>query len=177
MSALLLYISHDGQTKTIMHTIANTLQKNNIAHKICNLHELSDINLTAYSSILIGAPIRYGHFHHKLKKFIDAHQSYLNSIPSAFFSVTLTARKLEKRSPQTNLYTKKFLQNIPWHPTLTAVFAGALRYPQYRWYDRLMIQFIMKKTGGETDTTKDIEYTDWQQVNQFAEHFLMLTKN
>jgi menaquinone-dependent protoporphyrinogen oxidase len=35
-----------------------------------------------------------------------------------------------------------------------AVFAGALRYPRYRWYDRFMIRLIMKMTGGETDTVK-----------------------
>jgi menaquinone-dependent protoporphyrinogen oxidase len=44
------------------------------------------------------------------------------------------------------------------------VFAGALRYPRYRWYDRFMIRLIMKMTGGETDTSKEVVYTDWQQV-------------
>jgi menaquinone-dependent protoporphyrinogen IX oxidase len=42
------------------------------------------------------------------------------------------------------------------------VFAGALRYPRYRWYDRFMIRLIMKMTGGETDTSKEVVYTDWQ---------------
>ena len=41
------------------------------------------------------------------------------------------------------------------------MFAGALLYPRYKWIDRVMIQLIMKITGGETDTTKEIEYTDW----------------
>ena len=51
---------------------------------------------------------------------------------------------------------------------LIAVFAGALRYPRYRWYDRFMIRLIMKMTGGETDTRKEVVYTDWQQVAHFA---------
>jgi menaquinone-dependent protoporphyrinogen oxidase len=46
---------------------------------------------------------------------------------------------------------------------MSAVFAGALRYPRYRWYDRFMIRLIMKMTGGETDTRKEVVYTDWRR--------------
>jgi menaquinone-dependent protoporphyrinogen oxidase len=49
------------------------------------------------------------------------------------------------------------------------VFAGALRYPRYRWFDKVMIRFIMRMTGGETDTSKEVEYTDWNEVGQFAQ--------
>jgi menaquinone-dependent protoporphyrinogen oxidase len=56
------------------------------------------------------------------------------------------------------------------------VFAGALRYPRYRWFDRLMIQLIMKMTGGETDTRKEVVYTDWQQVSIFAREIAQLTR-
>lgn len=34
-----------------------------------------------------------------------------------------------------------------------------------------MIRLIMKITGGETDTSKEIEYTDWQKVEFFTEQF------
>jgi menaquinone-dependent protoporphyrinogen oxidase len=35
-----------------------------------------------------------------------------------------------------------------------------------------MIQLIMRMTGGETDTSKEVEYTDWQQVAKFAQRIL-----
>ena len=54
-------------------------------------------------------------------------------------------------------------------------FAGALRYPRYRWYDRFMIRLIMKMTGGETDTRKEVVYTDWSQVASFAREIAHLT--
>ncbi|MGC9492492.1 flavodoxin domain-containing protein, partial [Vibrio genomosp. F10] len=50
-------------------------------------------------------------------------------------------------------------------------FAGALYYPRYKWIDRVMIRFIMKLTGGETDTTKEVEYTNWSKVSIFAKKF------
>ena len=62
----------------------------------------------------------------------------------------------------------------PWHPKMMAVFAGALRYPRYNFFDRTMIKLIMKLTDGETDTTKEVEYTDWQKVSNFSQQFKAL---
>ncbi|MEF1282361.1 flavodoxin domain-containing protein, partial [Vibrio fortis] len=47
--------------------------------------------------------------------------------------------------------------------------AGALYYPRYNFFDRTMIRFIMTMTGGETDTSKEVEYTNWQKVSLFTE--------
>ena len=110
-----------------------------------------------------------------LQEFVKKHATRLNSMPSAFYSVNLVARKPEKRTPQTNSYARKFLMNSQWRPDRCAVIAGALRYPRYRWYDRFMIKLIMKMSGGETDTRKEVVYTDWEQVANFAREIAHLT--
>ena len=92
----------------------------------------------------------------------------LNKKVRFFFGVNLTARKEGKDNPESNTYVRKFLQRTEWKPKLAAVFAGALFYPRYRWIDRVMIQIIMKITGGETDPKKEIEYTNWDKVKKFA---------
>jgi len=71
----------------------------------------------------------------------------------------------------TNAYTRKFLDKSPWKPYLCGVFAGALFYPRYTFYDRWLIQFIMSITGGETDRTKEIAYTNWAAVEAFSRDF------
>ncbi|WP_036770153.1 menaquinone-dependent protoporphyrinogen IX dehydrogenase [Photorhabdus australis] len=171
MNCLLLYSSRDGQTKKIITCIAENLRR---AGELCDLKDLATIkrvNWESYDKVMIGASIRYGHFNPVLKKFAICHQQQLNKMPTAFFGVNLTARKPEKCTPETNVYVRKFLLNTPWKPDLCGVFAGALLYPRYRWLDRIMIKLIMKMTGGETDTTKEIEYTDWQQVDRFTDGF------
>lgn len=60
-------------------------------------------------------------FNKVLDKFITQHLSQLNSMPSAFFGVNLTARKAEKSTPETNAYMRKFLDKTPWKPRLTGV--------------------------------------------------------
>ncbi|HEJ0330219.1 menaquinone-dependent protoporphyrinogen IX dehydrogenase [Serratia marcescens] len=170
MKALILYSSRDGQTRAIASYIASKLQ-DTLRCEVIDLLQAEQVDLNQYQLVMIGASIRYGHFNPVLDKFVKRHAEQLNRMPSAFFAVNLTARKPEKRSPQTNAYTRKFLLTSPWQPKQCAVFAGALRYPRYRWFDRIMIQFIMCMTGGETDTSKEVEYTDWQQVDRFAQEF------
>lgn len=170
MKALVLYSTRDGQTHAISSYIANCLRESGECD-VMDLQDVGSIDLSHYSKVMIGASIRYGHFSPLLEKFVKRHIQQLNAMPSAFFSVNLTARKADKRTPQTNAYTRKFLLATPWKPSLCGVFAGALRYPRYRWLDRVMIQLIMRMTGGETDTSKEVEYTDWEQVKQFAKDF------
>lgn len=163
MKTLILYSSHDGQTKKIALFLAEKLSA-----EVCSIDEnFSD--LTEFDRIIIGASIRYGHFNKLLYKFIEKNTALLNHKQTAFFGVNLTARKANKNTPETNAYIRKFLQRIDWKPTLVAVFAGALLYPRYGFFDRMMIRFIMKITGGETDISKEVEYTDWQKVAAFAE--------
>lgn len=176
MKTLVLYSSHDGQTKAIASSIASTLSET-LECDVLDLAISMDINLADYQSVVIGASVRYGHFQRSLYKFTKQNVAQLNTMPSAFFAVNLTARKPEKRTPQTNAYTRKFLLATPWQPKQCAVFAGALRYPRYGWLDKAMIKLIMKMTDGETDTSKEVEYTDWQDVMRFAKDFVRLTSS
>lgn len=130
-----------------------------------------NFNLSAYDKVLVGASIRYGHFNKKLQRFATSHQSQLNSMKTAFFAVNLTARKEGKNTVETNAYTRKFLEVCPWKPALKSVFAGALFYPRYKWFDKVMIRLIMKMTDGPTDPNTEIEYTNWEKVSYFAIEF------
>jgi len=168
MKTLILFSTRDGQTRQIAACIASELKELGVYADLINLNRTDEIDWHNYERVVIGASIRYGHFHPALTRFVNKHADILNSLPGAFYSVNLVARKAEKRTPQTNSYTRKFLLSSPWQPDKCAVFAGALRYPHYRWFDRLMIRLIMKMTGGETDTRKEVVYTDWQQVASFA---------
>ena len=173
MKALILYSSRDGQTREIAARIAQTLAPQQLCDVI-DLLEAQKVEWSQYDRVLIGASIRYGHFHPALIKFVTQHRAELLQRVSGFFSVNLTARKADKCTPATNAYTRKFLEQSQWQPDCCAVFAGALRYPRYRWFDRVMIQLIMRMTGGETDTSKEVEYTDWNKVTVFAQDFVQL---
>ena len=165
MKTLILYSSTDGQTQKIAEFIAQHLNGEIRCEPL-----LATRNLQNFDRIIIGASIRYGHFNPQLNEFIEKNALALHVKRAAFFAVNLTARKAGKDTPETNAYVRKFLKTSRWNPAYCAVFAGALRYPQYDFFDRTMIRFIMKLTNGETNPTKEIEYTNWEKVRQFAQY-------
>lgn len=168
MKTLILYFTTDGQTKKITDKLAEQ-----ISHEV-EVISLQDqtVNfaekLADAAQIVIGASVRYGHFNPQVYQFVAEQQVVLNQKKSAFFSVNLTARKPNRRTAETNVYVRKFLAKIAWQPNHVEVIAGALFYPRYKFFDRVMIQFIMKLTKGETDASKEYEFTDWAQVEQFG---------
>lgn len=172
MRTVIFYLTHDGQTRKIAEHLAEQLQDETTVLCLRESAQFTTEKLAEFDLIVIGASIRYGHFDPLLERFIAKHSALLNQKRSAFFSVNLTARKANRNTPETNTYTRKLLSRIEWTPTLIEVFAGALRYPSYRWFDRVMIRFIMKITGGETDTSREYEYTDWEQVREFAKRLV-----
>ena len=165
--SIIIYSSKDGHTKIICERIMNFINERNNT-KIISIEEANKINLSEFTKIIIGASIRYGKHSNKLYKFIKLNKNILDQKESTFFSVNVVARKLEKNTPDTNPYIKKFLKISKWKPKKIGVFAGKVDYPKYGFFDKYIIKFIMFITGGPTDTSKSYEFTDWSKVDNFA---------
>ncbi|MDA9641862.1 menaquinone-dependent protoporphyrinogen IX dehydrogenase [bacterium] len=164
---LIIYSSTDGHTKTICEQIINFLNDGNLV-KLASLNEATKFNLIEFNKIIIGASIRYGKHSKELYKFIKLNKKILEEKKSTFFSVNVVARKPEKNTPETNPYIKKFLKISKWKPERIRVFAGKVDYPNYNFFDKYIIKFIMFITGGPTDTSQSYEFTDWSKVDDFA---------
>ncbi|WP_025823008.1 menaquinone-dependent protoporphyrinogen IX dehydrogenase [Shewanella marina] len=171
LKTLILYSTVDGQTLAICKQIQQTLTE--LGEQVCivNLAENEQPALAEFDKVLIGASIRYGKYRPELFKFINAHSKVLDSKQNAFFSVNVVARKPNKNTPETNPYMNQFLKLSLWRPQQLAVFAGKIAYPQYRFFDRMMIRFIMWMTKGPTDISKVYEFTDWPAVKRFGQSF------
>ena len=57
---------------------------------------------------------------------------------------------------------------------LTARVAGALVYSRYGWFKARMLRRIVAKNGGDTDMSRDYEYTDWAAIDRFADDVLAM---
>lgn len=177
MKLLVLYSSCEGQTLKIAKHIVAKLPQEQLTVDYQNLAQIpQSVNWSDYDKVLIGASIRYGKFRPHLYALLAKHQQQLAKLPVAFFGVCLTARKPEKSTPETSVYMKKLNLRAQWMPKTQAIFAGALLYSRYTWWQTRLIQMIMKMTGGSTDTSQDIELTDWSKVDDFAMQFAKLNK-
>ncbi len=165
---LVVYSTTDGHTPRICERLRQVMTQQGHSATVLPIEQADTLDLPTFDKIVIGASIRYGKHQPVVAQFIARHQALLESKANAFFTVNIVARKPEKNRPETNPYLIKYLRQISWKPKLLGVFAGKLDYPRYRFFDRLMIRFIMLMTNGPTDPKAVIEFTDWQQVEAFG---------
>lgn len=165
---LIVYSTTDGHTLAICRVLKQVIEGHGHAVTLSDVGDADRLDLARFDKIVIGASIRYGRHSRQVFDFVSRHQAELDARPNAFFSVNIVARKPDKNRPETNPYLRQFLRRIAWRPRQLAVFAGKLDYPRYRFFDRLMIRFIMLLTHGPTDPRAVIEFTDWQAVEAFA---------
>ena len=166
---LLLYATTEGQTGLIAERIAHTLREK--GHNVEMLPADTtqpDLNPAAYDGVMVGASIHYGHHPAYLHKLISRHRAVLAARPCAFFSVSLSAGGPRPKLAAAQRYLDKFMRKTGWQPQLVASFAGALKYSVYGPIKRRVMIVFMTLGGGETDTSRDYEYTDWAAVERFA---------
>ena len=169
MNILIIYSTTDGHTLEICRRLQSTLAAPGDHVTLADLADGAGFDLPAFDQIVIGASIRYGKHRPELVEFLQRNGPLLDSRPTAFFTVNLVARKADKNRPDTNPYMVKLLKRLAWRPRKLAVFAGKIDYPRYGFFDRQIIRFIMWLTAGPTGRREVIDFTDWAQVDAFAQ--------
>ena len=165
---LIVYSTTDGHTRKISRRLQDMIENQGNQVTVISVDDASAVDLKPFDKIVIGASIRYGKHSPKIYEFIKENTQTLDSKSNAFFSVNVVARKPEKNTPETNPYLIKFLKQIAWKPKTLAVFAGKIDYQKYRLLDRFMIRLIMWMTKGPTDPKANIEFTNWNDVEEFG---------
>ena len=175
-SILVLYMSRGGHTARIARRVCEGVAEAGGRAEMMDLNEAvhEGVDWGRYDVVALGAPVLYGSYHRSVFDFIARHRAALEAKPNSFFNVSVVARTPEKATVEGNRYLQKFLQLSPWRPRHLKVIAGKVDYPSWAWYERVMIQLIMKFTHGPTDPHSVIDYTDWDDVRSYGKHLLTL---
>lgn len=176
---LVLYATEQGQTQKISEYISEILSSAGNKVDVMNVRTINTtLDLSVYDAILVGASIHANGYSKKLKKWITSNTTTLNSKPTAFFSVCLgILQKEDAVQKAVRKIAEDFFVTCHWKPTMWRTFAGALTYSKYNWLVRRMMKDISKKAGGDTDTSRDYEYTNWFDVKAFANEAQSLIGN
>jgi len=122
--------------------------------------------------VIIGGSVIAGRHQRYLERFARAHRDELNQMPSAFFSVSGSAAgSSDQDQANARRVLDAFLSKTGWHPRMTATIGGAMAFTKYGVFTRMMLKRISRREGGPTDTSRDHELTDWNQVVRFAGEF------
>jgi menaquinone-dependent protoporphyrinogen oxidase len=164
---LIVFHTSEGQTAKIAERIAEVLRADGLS---ADVREAEVAPAPAgYDGVVVGDSI---HVHHsrQVVRYVQDHVEALDVMPTALFQVSMTsARPDEAHEAAAHGLVNELLDKTTFDPDVVGIFAGRLAYTQYGWFKRHLMQAITKREGGDdTDTTRDVEYTDWAAVEHFA---------
>lgn len=176
MNVLILYGSLEGQTKKISGRLADSIQNKGYQVTTQSGRQLpTDFSIDNFDAAIIGGSIHMGKYPPYINKFVVTHCDWLNTVPSAFFTVCMAVNSVNAKSrEEAKRYGDKFIAQTGWTPKLRQTFAGAVKYTQYNFITRFIMKMISKREGGNTDSSRDHEYTDWESADRFAESFMSM---
>lgn len=169
---LIAYATTHGQTGKIASRIRDHLEQLDFDVTMVNVKERVAPTLDDFDGVIVGASIIARGHQPAVAEFIRERTYALNAMPSAFFSVSASAGSaLEKGRAAARRVRNAFLAETGFAPLLAASIAGAIKYTRYHFVLRWYMKRASKMNGGSTDTSRDHEYTDWHQVEDFARQF------
>ncbi len=164
---LVVFHTSEGQTARIAEHVAAVLRElgDEVAvHDVAGAPSPDD-----YDGVIVGDSIHGTHHSKALTRYVHDHVAVLNKLPAALFQVSLTSvNPDDEHTASAQGLVRELLERTGFDPDLVGLFAGALVYTQYGWFKRRVMRVIARREDGDTDTSHDHEYTDWQSVEQFA---------
>ena len=170
MKTLILYHSKYGQTHKIADWIAAILRAEGHRVDVINIENIGDsFSLEPFDNVVIGGPL-YAAKHSKLLiSFVIKNKVKLAKKLTAFYSVSLSAAGDKSQKADAIRCMDEFLNQANWSPTFKQTFAGSLQYRDYSLFTRWLMKWIVSRAHGDTDTSRNYEYTDWKAVTEFAQ--------
>lgn len=171
---LIVYSTTYGYTAKVAAFIAGVVQEQGHRPEVIPVSQLPPAPaLDAYDAVIVGGSVIAAHHQAALRRFVRRHRARLARRPTAFFSVSgAAAGRRPCDQADARRFAHRFLQQTGWSPGQIALVAGAVRYRQYNWLTRWIMQLSMWRQGGDTDPARDYEYTDWPALRMFVEGFL-----
>lgn len=167
---LIVYGTGEGHTAHVAQAIAARLRERGASTYIADLEEESP-ELTGFDSVAIGGSVHAGKFQSEVRDYVKQHVDWFNRSPAWFFGVSLS--QAGKRAPIDPENARKqidgFFEETGWAPRGVLSVGGALKYREYNVFKRSIMKHVAAKAGESTDTSRDWDYTNWQQVDGFAD--------
>lgn len=177
MNVLIVYGTTEGQTRKIAERTAMHIRERGHQAELCDSGAPTlACDFKAFHAFIIAASVHHRQHQETVTNVVLAHRELLNTKPSAFISVSLSA-VLEAGKPEAQEYVDDFVSLTGWQPRTTLLLGGALRFTEYDYFQEQIVKFVvMKDDGGESgggeSSEGNREFTDWNALAGFVDEFL-----
>jgi menaquinone-dependent protoporphyrinogen oxidase len=165
------FATTDGQTRRIAEAFAAHARTLGIdSHAI----DVTSAQARRFSwararGVVLAASVHVGAHQSEADAFVRRNVAELNARPSLFLSVSLSiCSKLPHEVDAARAIATTFPARLGWRAGRVVCVAGRLAYTQYGLLKRFAMRRIAAKAGGPTDTSRDHEMTDWNQLRTVA---------
>jgi menaquinone-dependent protoporphyrinogen oxidase len=174
LSCLIVYATREGQTEKISRSLAEHLSQRGAAVTLQDAREPFSLDLGAFDYLVCGASMHAGGLEKEIRAFIQNRDEAIRRLPRSFFLVLLSAATKDRalREEWLRDAETKYEQQITLPFNRLEMIAGALRYSKYPLPLKWVMKRIAEKAGEGTDVSRDYEYTDWEQVERFADKIM-----
>jgi menaquinone-dependent protoporphyrinogen oxidase len=166
------YATTDGQTRRIAERLVAIFREKGFVSRAIDV-ALSDADWIEWVNVraaVVGASLHAHRHQRSAEAFVREHAADLDARPSAFFSVSLAAvsPKPVEREEAAQL-ASRFPVEAGWHPQKVVCVGGRLAYTEYGFLTRFVMKRIARRRGAPTDTSRDYEFTNWDDVACLAD--------
>jgi menaquinone-dependent protoporphyrinogen oxidase len=168
------YATNEGQTRRIAERISEILRERGFESAAIDVASpaAERVSWERVGGAILGASLHFGRHQKAAARFARTHRDRLNALPSAFFSVSLSIASKRPHEPdEARRIARSFAEEVGFRPGRIVCFPGRLAYTEYRFLVRFIMKRIARREGGPTDTNRDHELTDWNEVARFALDF------
>jgi menaquinone-dependent protoporphyrinogen oxidase len=146
---LVVYATREGHTRKIAEHIAATMRaRNDVVDVVDAASVAAGFDVSRYGGVVLAASLHAGKHEREMVDFVKANHAALDRVPTDA--------------------VEAFCHETGLHPSRIWPVAGALLYREYGVLKRLVLKMIAKRAGGDTDTSHDHDYTDWEALDRFV---------
>jgi menaquinone-dependent protoporphyrinogen oxidase len=171
---LIAYGTRQGKAAEIAQRVAERIREAGHDVTTLDLRTRPEPSPMQYDAVIVGASAHPRGFEREVRRWVARRREELAARPNAFFAVSLTAAGREvKHDLRGQGLVNQFTESTGWLPDRVEMFAGALVYSRYNPLLRWVMKLIVRKQehGRYTDTSRDYDFTDYEQVDAFAREF------
>jgi menaquinone-dependent protoporphyrinogen oxidase len=176
---LVVYATREGHTRKIAEHVAATIRRRGDVVDVVDAARLPPaLDVRRYAGAILAASLHLGKHEREMIDFVREHRADLERVPTAFLSVSLSEAGFEdaraplesraKAAEDVKRSVDHFCATAEFFPSRVWPVAGALLYTRYGFIEKIVMRMIAKRTGGDTDTSHDHEYTDWTGLDRFV---------
>ncbi|TFG08243.1 MAG: hypothetical protein EU539_02880 [Promethearchaeota archaeon] len=179
-NVIILFGTNYGSTKEIAETIAEVLQKNNIATNVKNLEEAKKIPpIQNYNGIIIGTSMKINSWKKHVKKYLEKNQDDIKNSKIKFGMFTCGANAITNQEKAREEIKEKLNEYYDLKADLFEAFAGVLDLSENSNVGflgkkalKLAAKEMLQTSEFQFDPEGRNDYRDWEGIKKFAQDFI-----